>query len=555
MRKRLSWISAIIIFASLVSFWLVFADVVKVKIPTLWDKDVVMLSGEWDLLVGSELRYQNVQLPGFLTDQDLVGQELTLRRYLPTGLERANSLMFRTSQKRVVVFVNGQEIYHYDANYGTRRIKVSGLINHFVWLPAQSQGALLEIKMISDENRYAGKLYEVSIGSRTSSIGWVLSHDLISVALAFVILLIALFALTIIFPLVKEQSNRITIFYFFLMELSASVWISSNSLSTQLFIPNQLLLLLCGVTAMHFAPFLIVRYLNSVADIPYGEMMQKISLIFPCAFIFVSLAMLAGKMTYLTTLTPVAFLLVLFITALFVLTFLAKRRGEKSLTFFIIGLSFLLAAALGELLLLLLPSVTIPNAMILNLGILCFSISTLVHLLLLVFRYIHALGKSDYLYQLAHMDALTTAGNRLAFDKHVATIQGSDLGELGVAAFMFDVNNLKETNDLLGHSVGDQLLVTVATSLKELLGKDGSLYRVGGDEFTALVHPCSEVTFQELQKRINLWIQENLDSNGVAQIAWGGEFSQEKECDLTQLVAKADSAMYRQKMEQKQKHP
>lgn len=553
MPKRFSWISPLVIFVLIITFFLIFADIMKLKIPTQWDKDVVMLTGEWDLLVGSELRYQNFELPNVLSDRDLVGQEITLRCRVPTDIERAYSLMFRTSQKRVKVSINGQEIYHYDANYANRRIKLSGLINHFIWLPEQSKGAQLEITLLSDEGRYAGKLYEVSIGSRTSGIGWVLSYDWISVALAFMIFLIALFALTMILPMVKERSIRVTIFYFVLLELSAAFWIGSNSLATQLFIPNQLLLLLFGVTAMHLAPFLLIRYLNSVAKIPYGKVMKKISLLFPIAYILVSLAMYFDKMTYLTTLAPTAFLLVVYTSVLFGLTILAKRRGEKSITFFIIALGFLLLAILGELLLLLLPFETFTNAMVLNFGILCFSIAALIHLLILVFRYIHALGKSDYLYQLAHMDALTATGNRLAFDKDLADIQKGELQELGVAVFMFDVNNLKETNDLLGHPAGDQLLVNVASNLRELVGEDGKLYRIGGDEFTALVYPCSEETFQELQQQINLWVMENLDSNGIAQIAWGGEFSQQQHCDLAQLVAKADSAMYRQKEGQKQK--
>ena len=48
------------------------------------------------------------------------------------------------------------------------------------------------------------------------------------------------------------------------------------------------------------------------------------------------------------------------------------------------------------------------------------------------------------------------------------------------------MNNLKETNDVLGHSAGDRLLQTVAKLLRDTAGNDGMAFRQGGDEFAVL---------------------------------------------------------------------
>ena len=45
---------------------------------------------------------------------------------------------------------------------------------------------------------------------------------------------------------------------------------------------------------------------------------------------------------------------------------------------------------------------------------------------------------------------------------------------------------MKKVNDTLGHDVGDQFINNFATATKELLDKNDTLYRWGGDEFIVL---------------------------------------------------------------------
>ncbi|HEX9582466.1 MAG TPA: GGDEF domain-containing protein, partial [Gemmatimonadales bacterium] len=51
---------------------------------------------------------------------------------------------------------------------------------------------------------------------------------------------------------------------------------------------------------------------------------------------------------------------------------------------------------------------------------------------------------------------------------------------------MVDVDHFKQFNDTHGHDVGDQVLRTVATRLRDALG-DGKVFRYGGEEFAALL--------------------------------------------------------------------
>ena len=52
---------------------------------------------------------------------------------------------------------------------------------------------------------------------------------------------------------------------------------------------------------------------------------------------------------------------------------------------------------------------------------------------------------------------------------------------------MFDVNDLKMTNDHFGHAAGDQLLVSIAEAVRGVLQEGDVLCRLSGDEFLALM--------------------------------------------------------------------
>ncbi len=85
--------------------------------------------------------------------------------------------------------------------------------------------------------------------------------------------------------------------------------------------------------------------------------------------------------------------------------------------------------------------------------------------------------------RMAVFDMLTGVRNRNSFDQEAAKLR-----EEGVDAFCFlaDINNLKTTNDAVGHSAGDELLKAMAKLLRDTTEKLGMVFRYGGDEFVVL---------------------------------------------------------------------
>jgi diguanylate cyclase (GGDEF)-like protein len=85
-------------------------------------------------------------------------------------------------------------------------------------------------------------------------------------------------------------------------------------------------------------------------------------------------------------------------------------------------------------------------------------------------------------------DGLTGLGNRrrLMSDLDDA-VAHADLDHPSTLVF-FDLNGFKSYNDTLGHGAGDVLLARLGAALDHAIGGWGRAYRLGGDEFCALLH-------------------------------------------------------------------
>ena len=100
----------------------------------------------------------------------------------------------------------------------------------------------------------------------------------------------------------------------------------------------------------------------------------------------------------------------------------------------------------------------------------------------------------EALNQAANFDFLTGIRNRNSFEKIVTILRNENIDAYYIIA---DVNNLKQTNDILGHSAGDTLLQTVAKVFKESVKEHGWVFRLGGDEFVILLKDLDISTFLE----------------------------------------------------------
>jgi diguanylate cyclase len=90
----------------------------------------------------------------------------------------------------------------------------------------------------------------------------------------------------------------------------------------------------------------------------------------------------------------------------------------------------------------------------------------------------------------ARTDALTQLPNRSHFDQRLeAVARRADRDRAPIALLFISLDNFKPVNESFGRRIGDMLLQQVAARLREAVGAQGMLARVGGDEFVLLLGP------------------------------------------------------------------
>ena len=104
-----------------------------------------------------------------------------------------------------------------------------------------------------------------------------------------------------------------------------------------------------------------------------------------------------------------------------------------------------------------------------------------------------AYGRIASLEHLADEDSLTQVANRRAFVRHLIRMIGFT-HRYGVPASIiyFDVNNMKQINDMHDHSAGDAALCHVAAVLRHNIRSSDIAGRLGGDEFGVILAQTDE---------------------------------------------------------------
>ena len=138
----------------------------------------------------------------------------------------------------------------------------------------------------------------------------------------------------------------------------------------------------------------------------------------------------------------------------------------------------------------------------------------------------------------ATTDALTGAMNRVAYKNDLVAIAQEK--PLDFSCIYVDVNELHVRNNLYGHAAGDQMLVYIANTLKEVFFGH-RVYRMGGDEFLVF---CQNVS-QETVKKNMMDLLERLETQDY-HVSLGLSYRSQN-TNTDEMVREAELRMYEEK--------
>lgn len=154
--------------------------------------------------------------------------------------------------------------------------------------------------------------------------------------------------------------------------------------------------------------------------------------------------------------------------------------------------------------------------------------------------------EADQAGQQARRDPLTGLVNRLGWEEGVASTEAT--GMRPVSIIQLDCRGLKETNNLHGHHVGDQLLRALADLLTENVPEPGIVARLGGDEFAVLLPGADESDCEDVVARITRAVAGHAPIGEIElKVSLGTATATDGDPDLASAHRRADAEMLRDK--------
>lgn len=478
---------------------------------------------------------------------------------LPEQIE-GNTFFYRSKDVYTRVLVEGEELYQtgtFDALFYNRS---PGNLWNSVRIPKEYEGKELEleIQVVYDAN--AVTVDHTFLGEKGDIIQNLLKSKLFAVIVSILVILLGICLIILdLIPFYRKYANSHEYLYLGLYALLIGIWSILETNIIQIFSMDGRMLQLMDNMVMVTNNMPLILYLDSQYDICKRRGMKTYCCL-QCTYIIACVIaqfsgfydmhdLIKGSWIFSYANDGIMFCMFLYL----VIQVIRKREIDKKQQIQLVGLVFMVGTAFYSAL----KYTTVDSmdrAQYLRVGIFgficCFAISSQLQ----SYRLMAKGMKYKFVKRLAYRDGLTSMRNRTAYLEELERLVKAEKEQVGV--IFLDINDLKQVNDQLGHDRGDYLIQLSAQAIYESFGREGTVFRIGGDEFCVLVE--GEQIEQRYKKQLLEFYKSIKEKNGYddvefeIQIAQGFSLcSKVDEERLNRCIAEADGRMYANKAELK----
>lgn len=477
-------------------------------------------------------------------------------------LEDKQTLVYRSKDVYTKVLVEGQQIYEtkvYESPYYNRS---PGNIWNRIDIERSYGGKCLELQVYMVYDTNAITVDYIHLGDEADIIHSIVSDKLMAVFLSILMILIGIVMIFMqMVPVFHRKNRNKGIIYLGLYATLLGGWCLLETNVLQIFMDDVRIVQLLDNMVM------IVDNLPLIFYMDYYYNLLKKPLIRIYAYLQVGYILLcvvvqfSGRMdlhhmlkgAWICTFLNVA---LLFGCAIyFCYQFIKTKKLDKQVAIQLFGIltltvaTFISASNYTQV-------DTMDRAQFLRVGMLFFIIFFGISSQIRTYQLMEQGLKYDIVKNLAYVDGLTGVGNRTAYLEKLEKLeQQSENLSLGIV--FLDINNLKQVNDRQGHDQGDTLICSAANIIQNTYGKQGNVFRIGGDEFCVLLEGEDlDSCYQEATKEFYHAIDElNKEDNlsAILQIAQGFSICRTaKASEVNKAISEADERMYLDKRRLKQ---
>ena len=148
---------------------------------------------------------------------------------------------------------------------------------------------------------------------------------------------------------------------------------------------------------------------------------------------------------------------------------------------------------------------------------------------------------------LSETDEMTQLYNR---NKYLDMVENYYPSVERIGVIFWDVNGLKETNDNKGHEKGDLLISGIAQTIHQSVRVKDYVYRIGGDEFVAVLENVDLETVSDIVDRWKGCLEFANKKSRITLSASVG-YAAGAGSEIEQVVKRADAMMYEEKQKNK----
>lgn len=160
---------------------------------------------------------------------------------------------------------------------------------------------------------------------------------------------------------------------------------------------------------------------------------------------------------------------------------------------------------------------------------------------------VHSYNQVADMIEELQFDSLTHVYNKKTITEYaVKCVKEEKKNRVTIA--VLDVDHFKKVNDVYGHMYGDKVLARVGRKLKEVVGEDGVVGRIGGDEFIIVFNGINdEHALRGMLRAIRTqikWEFVNDFEDIMITCSIGASYSPNNGTEYEELFKKADYCLY-----------
>ena len=491
--------------------------------------------------------YQEKQAKEELYPVSVTGADECKQRYEydVSGFDDSNlSLIFFAGHQIIHVYADQKEIYSVELGEGAFA-STTGPGWNYVHLPLGTGQLVICLEAVY--SNIPMKSFKAYIGDAQTEIMERLRGSVGTACIDFIISAIGM-ALILFWVLErKNANNRMTLLYFGGFAFFLGLWCLNETEFVSILLRNHcggsffafVMLMLIPIPYIKYTETLFSDSKSRFVSIFIAACILNICICIPLHLTGIAALKQTVVVTHALLVTAAAYQIVMMIANYI------KKGINRIMVVNLIGLGGIIISAIIDLRVY--YTSMQKNPVIVYLGILVSIIILGTAALLDAKRNIDELKSVRMYKEFALKDMQTGLYNRNAYDQGVNSVRNDSR----TAIIVFDINNLKQCNDTYGHEAGDQLIIRSTGLMKRVFSRYGKIYRIGGDEFCAIL---KNTNVKNVQARIKEFKDLQMVNRGDVplSIACGyALFDPETDGTIEDTRKRADRSLYEDKEKMK----